>query len=99
MTSLDLFPHDQIIGVFRGFTQGSLEFHADLVLPYQNHFQNIPMHGQFVLVQLETPEEAVLGRVTALASAGRLSSLGVKSSTFAPFRNAGLFPKICASSI
>ncbi|MBP6473047.1 MAG: DUF87 domain-containing protein [Chloroflexi bacterium] len=76
MTSLDLFPHDQIIGVFRGFTQGSLEFHADLVLPYQNHFQNIPMHGQFVLVQLETPEEAVLGRVTALASAGRLSSLG-----------------------
>jgi len=76
MTPLNLFPHDQVIGVFRGFTQGGLEFHADLVLPYQNHFQNIPMHGQFVLVQLETPEEAVLGRITALSSAGRLSSLG-----------------------
>ena len=76
MIALDLFPHEQVIGVFRGFTQGGLEFHADLVLPYQNHFQSIPMHGQFVLVQLETPEEAVLGRITALASAGRLSSLG-----------------------
>lgn len=73
---LELFPHHQIIGVFRGFTQGGLEFHADLVLPYQNHFQNIPMHGQFVLVQLETPAEAVLGRITALSSAGRLSSIG-----------------------
>lgn len=76
MPTLELFPHNQIIGVFRGFTQGGLEFHADLVLPYQNHFQNIPMHGQFVLVQLETPEEAVLGRITALSSAGRLSSIG-----------------------
>jgi uncharacterized protein len=35
-----------------------------------------PMHGQFVLVQLETPREAVLGRITSLSSAGRLSSIG-----------------------
>jgi len=76
MSSFDLFPSEQIIGVFRGFREGGLEFHADLVLPYQNQFQSIPMHGQFVLVQLETPQEAVLGRITSLSSAGRLSSIG-----------------------
>src|SRR5258706_13858445 len=31
------------------------------------------MHGQFLLVQLETPDEAVLGRITSLSSDGRLS--------------------------
>ena len=31
------------------------------------------MHGQFLLVQLETPEEAVLGRITAFSSEGKLS--------------------------
>ncbi len=50
-----------------------MEFHADLVLPYRNDFQNIPMHGQFLLVQLETPDEAVLGRITSFSSEGRLS--------------------------
>lgn len=74
MPDIDLFPPDQIIGVFRGFREGGLEFHADLVLPYRNDFQSIPMHGQFLLVQLETPEEAVLGRITSFASEGKLSS-------------------------
>jgi hypothetical protein len=60
--------------VFRGFCEGGLEFHADLVLPYRSDFQSTPMHGQFVLVQLETPEEAVLGRITAFSSEGKLSS-------------------------
>jgi hypothetical protein len=32
------------------------------------------MHGQFILVQLETPDEAVLGRITAFSSQGKLSS-------------------------
>ena len=50
-----------------------MEFHADLVLPYRNEFQNIPMHGQFLLVQLETPDEAVLGRITSFSSEGKLS--------------------------
>lgn len=71
---LELFPKNKIIGVFRGFQQGGLEFHADLVLPYQNEFQNIPMHGQFLLVQLESPDEAVLGRITSFSSSGKLSS-------------------------
>ena len=70
---LQLFPVDQVVGIFRGFQQGGLEFHADLVLPYRNDFQNIPMHGQFVLVQLETPDEAVLGRIASFSSDGKLA--------------------------
>lgn len=73
MTEIQLFPKEQIVGIFRGFQQGGLEFHADLVLPYQNKFQNIPMHGQFLLVQLETPDEAVLGRIASFSSEGKLS--------------------------
>jgi uncharacterized protein len=72
-TEFQLFPRDQVVGVFRGFQQGGLEFHADLVLPYRNEFQNIPMHGQFLLVQLETPDEAVLGRIASFSSEGKLS--------------------------
>src|SRR5437867_7516484 len=71
---IQLFPKEQISGVFKGFRDGGLEFHADLVLPYQNKFQNLPMHGQFLLVQLETPNEAVLGRITAFSSEGKLAS-------------------------
>src|SRR5678816_273815 len=69
----DLFPNSHTVGVFRGFREGGLEFHADLTLPYRSDFHNIPMHGQFLLVQLETPDEAVLGRITSLSSEGRLS--------------------------
>lgn len=73
MAEAQLFPREKIVGIFRGFQQGGLEFHADLVLPYRNEFQNIPMHGQFLLVQLETPDEAVLGRITSFSSEGKLS--------------------------
>ena len=70
----DLFPREEIAGVFRGFREGGLEFHADLSLPYRSEFQSTPMHGQFLLVQLESPDEAVLGRITSLSSEGKLSS-------------------------
>jgi hypothetical protein len=73
MPGSDLFSSDQIVGVFRGFREGGLEFHADLVLPYRNEFQRIPMHGQFLLVQLEHPDEAVLGRIVSLSSEGKLA--------------------------
>ncbi|MGE6756626.1 ATP-binding protein [Corallococcus interemptor] len=73
MADLNLFPEDQVVGVFRGFREGGMEFHADLALPYRTEFHNTPMHGQFLLVQLETPDEAVLGRITSLSSEGRLS--------------------------
>jgi len=73
MAEIELFPRDQVVGIFRGFQQGGMEFHADLVLPYRNEFQSIPMHGQFLLVQLETPDEAVLGRIASFSSEGKLS--------------------------
>jgi hypothetical protein len=73
VAEIQLFPKDQIVGIFRGFQQGGMEFHADLVLPYRNEFQNIPMHGQFLLVQLETSDEAVLGRIASFSSEGKLS--------------------------
>jgi len=74
MGQIELFSKNEIVGVFRGFSEGGLEFHADLVLPYKSDFQSIPMHGQFLLVQLETENEAVLGRITSLSSAGKLAS-------------------------
>ncbi|HEY7349342.1 MAG TPA: ATP-binding protein [Ktedonobacterales bacterium] len=74
MGSIDLFSRAHIVGVFRGFREGGLEFHADLTLPYKSHFQSIPMHGQFLLVQLETPDAAVLGRIVSLSSEGKLAS-------------------------
>jgi len=71
---MKLFPKEQIKGIFRGFSEGGLEFHAELVLPYRNEFQSTPMHGQFVLIQLESEDEGVLGRITSISSQGRLSS-------------------------
>ena len=72
-SDIQLFPRDQVVGIFRGFQQGGMEFHADLVLPYRSEFQNIPMHGQFVLVQLESQDEAILGRIASFSSEGKLS--------------------------
>src|SRR5512136_1230836 len=71
---MKLFPKDQIAGIFRGFSEGGLEFHAELVLPYKNEFQSAPMHGQFLIIQLETEDEGVLGRITSISSQGRLAS-------------------------
>ncbi len=74
MAEIQLFPKgQQAAGIFRSFQQGGMEFHADLVLPYKNEFQNVPMHGQFLLVQLETPDEAVLGRIASFSSEGKLA--------------------------
>ncbi len=71
---MKLFPRELVAGIFRGFSQGGLEFHADLVLPYKSEFQSTPMHGQFVVVQLEHEHEAVLGRITSISAQGRLAS-------------------------
>jgi hypothetical protein len=69
-----LFPKEQVVGIFRGFNEGGLEFHAEIILPYRNEFQSAPMHGQFLLVQLETEDEGVLGRITSISSEGKLTS-------------------------
>ena len=70
---MELFQSEQVVGVFRGFREGGLEFHAELAIPYRPDLHTMPMHGQFILVQLETPEEAVLGRIASFSSEGRLS--------------------------
>lgn len=70
---IKLFPEAKIVGIFKGFSEGGLEFHADIVLKYDNIFQNIPMHGQFLLVALEGDNEAVLGRITSVAALGKLA--------------------------
>ena len=71
---MKLFTRDNTAGIFRGFSEGGLEFHADLVLPYQTNYHSKPMHGQFLAVQLEDEDEAVLGRITSITSLGRLTS-------------------------
>jgi DNA helicase HerA-like ATPase len=71
---MKLFTREATVGIFRGFSEGGLEFHADLVLPYRNEFQSAPMHGQFLVVQLEDEDEGVLGRITSISSEGRLAS-------------------------
>lgn len=71
---MNLFPRDKVVGSFLGFSQGGLEFHADIVLPYNSDYQRIPMHGQFVLIALEHDSEAVLGRITSMSAHGRLTS-------------------------
>lgn len=71
---MKLFAKDNVSGIFRGFSEGGLEFHADLILPYQTKYHSAPMHGQFLIVQLEDDDEAVLGRITSIRSLGRLTS-------------------------
>ena len=73
---MKLFPKKYVVGVFRSFSEGGLEFRADIALPYRSEFQRIPMYGRFVLVQLENPDEAILGRIASFSSEGRLSSGG-----------------------
>ncbi len=71
---MELFPKEHAVGMFRGATGGGFEFHADLTLPYKDDYHSVPMHGQFVLVELANPEEAVLGRITSVAAQGGLTS-------------------------
>lgn len=93
VTIVNLFPRDRTIGIFRGFREGGLEFHADLALPYQSDFQNTPMHGQLVIVQLETPNEAVLGRITSLSSEGRLTGSSGEDFNIRAMREARAVPE------
>lgn len=71
---MELFPETMKVGVFRGFREGGMEFHADIGLPYKPDMHTRPMHGSFILVRLENENEAVLGRITSFASEGRLSA-------------------------
>ncbi len=72
MTVFSLFEGTEPVGVFKGFVEGGMEFHADLALPYKRMMNNHAMHGMYLLIQLETPSEAILGRITSIASQGKL---------------------------
>lgn len=71
---MELFSRGQVAGIFRGFSGSGLEFHADLTLPYRSDLHSVPTHGHFVLVELSSASEAVLGRITQVSSQGRLAS-------------------------
>ncbi|PSN11289.1 ATPase [filamentous cyanobacterium CCT1] len=81
------------VGVFQGFSNSGLEFHADIMLPYQPNFQVRPMHGSFLLVELENEDEAVLGRISSLQSMGRLSGSGGAEYAIRTLQRSSIIPE------
>jgi DNA helicase HerA-like ATPase len=69
-----LFDRTRFMGTFAGLSERNKEFHAQIVVPYKAVPARVPLHGQFVLVQLESDDEAILGRITTVASEGKLTS-------------------------
>jgi hypothetical protein len=65
---------ERVVGAFRSIIEGGLEFRADIVLPYNRDFHRKPLHGAFLLVELEGAAEAILGRITSVVSQGSLVS-------------------------
>ena len=68
-----LFEPDRQIGMFKGFTEEGLEFRAEIVSPYQPREDLTPRIGQFLLVELGSPDEAALGRITRFFPVGVLA--------------------------
>lgn len=62
------------MGTFKGFSEKGFEFAAEIVAPYNVEMQDRPQLGQFLLIQLATPEEASLGRITKFVPTGLLAS-------------------------
>lgn len=71
---MTLFDRNRFMGTFAGLSERNKEFHAQIVVPYKAVPARMPLHGQFVLVQLESDDEAILGRITTVASEGKLTS-------------------------
>ena len=71
---MTLFPRENFVGTFGGFAERGLEFHAEIVVPYQASLGQRPVQGHFVLVALEGDSEGILGRITNVQSQGRLTS-------------------------
>ena len=68
-----LFDSDRLVGMFKGFTEEGLEFRAEIVSPYQPSEDLTPRIGQFLLVELGSPDEAALGRITRFFPVGILA--------------------------
>jgi hypothetical protein len=69
-----LFANSESFGAFKGFSEKGLEFAAELVTPYNASMLDRPQLGQFLLIELGSPEEASLGRITRFIPAGLLTS-------------------------
>jgi hypothetical protein len=63
-----------MMGTFKGFNERGLEFAAEIVAPYDASMLERPQLGQFLLIELGSPEEASLGRVTRFVPTGLLAS-------------------------
>lgn len=70
----ELFSKSKLMGTFKGFSEKGFEFAAEIVAPYNAEMQDRPQLGQFLLIQLATPEEASLGRITKFVPTGLLAS-------------------------
>ncbi len=70
----ELFSKSKLMGTFKGFSEKGFEFAAEIVAPYNSEMQDRPQLGQFLLIQLSTPEEASLGRITKFVPSGLLAS-------------------------
>lgn len=70
----ELFSKSNLMGTFKGFSEKGFEFAAEIVAPYSTEMQDRPQLGQFLLIQLSTPEEASLGRITKFVPSGLLAS-------------------------
>ena len=71
---LELFSKSQLWGTFKGFSDKGFEFAADIITPYNSNMQDRPQLGQFLLIQLGTPDEASLGRITKFIPSGLLAT-------------------------
>jgi DNA helicase HerA-like ATPase len=71
---LELFSKSKLWGTFKGFSDKGFEFAADIITPYNSSMQDRPQLGQFLLIQLSTPEEASLGRITKFIPSGMLAT-------------------------
>ena len=70
----ELFSKSKLMGTFKGFSEKGFEFAAEIVTPYNAEMQDRPQLGQFLLIQLGTPDEASLGRITKFVPTGLLAS-------------------------
>ena len=69
-----LFANSKIVGTFKGFNERGYEFAAEIVAPYNASMLDRPQLGQFLLVELGSPEEASLGRITRFVPSGLLAT-------------------------
>lgn len=69
-----LFANSQVMGTFKGFNERGLEFAAEIIAPYDASMLERPQLGQFLLIELGSPEEAALGRITRFVPSGLLAT-------------------------